>query len=282
MATISSNKITKAVTSVLTDMMGPKRGSLAPDVSASWQQIRDASALIQPTVWSVYQKLVAKQIKVDIDASDEPAMACLKGHHLKPYKVLGEGVHGTVWLTKSTDGKHKEVESVVKVGNVELDNHPTVTRHYDRARREFAISKAAGELGVSPKVFDSFFCCANDDSCYYVIVMEYVPGVDLRTWKNRATPENIENMRLKMLEKTRILREAGIEHFDLHEGNVIVTPYEEPVIIDFSLAQWINVSDFDDDEDSVQRIFSKTQTLDQIVKYVAKHLIHKNVIKFVS
>lgn len=280
MATISSDKITRAVTSVLTDMMGEKRGSLAPSVSASWQQIRDASALIQPIVWSVYQKLVAKQIRVEIDAGEEPAMACLRGQDLKPYKVLGEGIHGTVWLTKRTDGKSTKIESVVKVGNVELDNHPTVTRHYDRARREFAISKAAGDLGISPKVFDSFFCCANDDSCYYVIVMEYVPGVDLRTWKNRATPEAIDQMRLKMLEKTRLLREAGIEHYDLHEGNVIITPYDEPVIIDFSLAQWINISDFDDDEDSVQRIFSKTQTIDQIVKYVAKHLINKKVIKF--
>jgi predicted Ser/Thr protein kinase len=280
MATISSDKITRAVTAVLTDMMGPKRGALAPEVSATWKQIRDASALIQPTVWAVYQKLVAKQIKVDIDSHEEPAMACLKGQPLKPYKVLGEGVHGTVWLTKRTDGKKGQTEMVVKVGNVELDNHPTVTRHFDRARREFAISKAAGELGVSPKVFDSFFCCANDDSCYYVIVMEYVPGVNLKTWKSQASPEDIDNMRLKMLQKTAILREAGIEHYDLHEGNVIVTPYDEPVVIDFSLAQWINISDFDDDEDSVQRIFSKTQTIDQIVKYVAKHLIHKQIIQF--
>jgi len=242
-----------------------KPGVPAPASGASPQQLDMVCGLLKRLVWKAYQARVVKKVRVTIDASDEPDVACLKG--MQPHKVLGKGIHGAAWLMK-------DAKTVAKVGEVYLEKEHSVTRDFDRARREFAIARAAGEAGVAPAVKDAFFCCSNDDACYYVIVMEYVPGTDLHTWNKTASAAKKADMRERLLRRTAKLLEAGIEHMDLHAGNVMVTPAGDPVIIDFSLAAWARRgTDGAEDADSVNRIYSKTESMEDIVRYVAHTLI---------
>ena len=258
---------------VVSDLLGPKLGTPAPKYRGSEDHLAMTSSLIEEIVWREYQKVVAKKVRVGIDSSDDPLLACLKGQNLVPVKMLGKGSYGAVWLTSDKN-------TVVKIGNVSLEPDPPTSRNFDRVQREFQISRAAGELGVSPKIFDAFLCCANDGSCFYVIIMEFVPGVDLHTWNKKASTQQKQAMRQKLLRHTAALADAGIEHLDLHDGNVLVRDADdEPVIVDFGLASWARLRSTEDD-DQVNRIFSRTESMSETVRYVAKCLLVKGVIKF--
>ena len=250
-----------------------KPGVPAPQSAATAYQLDIVCGLVKRLVWKEYQARVIRKVRTTIDASADPDAACLKG--LQPHKVLGKGIHGSAWLLK-------DEKTVAKVGEVVLEKEHSVTRDFDRARREFAISRAAGEAGVAPKVKDTFFCCSTDDACYYVIVMDYVPGVDLHTWNKTANAQKKIEMRERLLRRTARLLEAGIEHMDLHDGNIIVTPSGDPVIIDFSLADWARKTDGKEDADSINRIYSKTESMEDIVRYVALTLLSNGTVKLNS
>lgn len=268
-ATIDLKALRKAIASAI---KGMRPGQPAPRVSATPEQIKHVVDLTRRAFLKEYQaaelRTVAKHFGEGMSAED----GCLKATD-GPFTKVAEGVYGSAWLTK-------DKTRIFKIGKVYLvdDVGHSVTESFDNARREFAIGRKAADLGVGPKVHDSYFCCSTDDACYFVIVMDNVAGVTLKKWLKSASKSERENMRGAILDKVAVLNEAGIEHADLHSKNVLVTSDGNPYIIDYGLASWASY-ERKWDVDMVNRTFSDTVNLDDVAYYVATVLIFRGDVK---
>ena len=106
---------------------------------------------------------------------------------------------------------------------------------------EFEISRIAGNLGVGPKILDTYTCCSDGGSCYYVLYMELVQGHPLCEWFDLA-PSTEAKSKVKQLldEMMELLHKNGIIHNELHCNNIIVvgkgTKDEDVKIIDYGRA----------------------------------------------
>jgi tRNA A-37 threonylcarbamoyl transferase component Bud32 len=112
-------------------------------------------------------------------------------------------------------------------------------------QNEVEISKIAGELGVGPKIYDTYVCVNDANStCYGIIYMEYVKGVTLTDFLYKYYSKgNVATIRRLLEEKINKLHNAGILHSDLHSDNVMVimqgSEVKDVVIIDFGFSQYI-------------------------------------------
>lgn len=97
-----------------------------------------------------------------------------------------------------------------------------------RFNREYAYAKAAGNLGVGPRVYNRG---KNGDYLWYTMDMlngytlaNYMTGLPTLTSLSNAQKRNIKGIiNRNLTNKVRRLHNAGIAHMDLHEGNIIVT-----------------------------------------------------------
>lgn len=270
MATIDVKALKKGVREALKHM-SDHPGEPAPDTRADYGQILAASGMISDIFKREFQAHMLREVRKTFEG-DEPTPGCLKASD-GPFTAVGKGVQGSTWLTK-------DKKRLFKVGKVGLREEHGLTRKFEEARTEFAISEAAGDLGFGPKVHDAYFCCDEyQNDCYYVILMDYVPGKSLWEWHRKASPSKREAMRKEVLDMVHRLNDAGIEHADLHAENVIVSSETgRPIIIDYGMASWARAERVKD-ELSINRFFSETSTLQDTAEYVAKILIQKGLIK---
>lgn len=269
-STIDVGALKKGVRAALKHM-AKNPGKPAPDVKADYHQILAAAGMISDIFLREFQQQTLRAVRKTFEG-DDPSPGCLKAAD-GPFTKVDEGVQGCTWLTK-------DKKRIFKVGKVSLRESHGLTRKYEEARMEFAITKAAGDLRIGPKVHDAYFCCdQGKDQCYYVILMDFVPGKSLWKWHKTASPAKRTAMRKKLLNLVRSLNDAGIEHADLHAENVIVSgESEHPVIIDYGMASWTKLERAKD-RLSIDRFFSDTTTLQDTMEHVAKLMIHSGDIK---
>ena len=270
MATIDLRALKKAIGPAI-KKMNESLGAPAPKVAASHEQILAVAGMVTYEFNKQFQQSMLREVRTFF--SGKHPSRCLDAAD-GPFKKLGEGVQGTVWLTKDR-------KRAFKIGYIGLRDDHGISRKFEETRTEFAITEAAAGLGIGPKVIDTYFCC-NDthDHCYYVLGMEFVPGKSLWEWSKKASAASKEEMRQKLLKLVRRLNDAGIEHADLHANNVIVSEQTgEPVIIDYGMASWAKAERLKD-KLSINRFFSDTTTLADAAYYVARILISDGIVKF--
>ncbi|MCX8204142.1 MAG: serine/threonine protein kinase [Candidatus Nezhaarchaeota archaeon] len=96
--------------------------------------------------------------------------------------------------------------------------------------REFVALKRVVEVGVSAPTPIARF--------KHALVTSKIEGDLLQRTRALADPEGFFNELMRNV--STALKEAGVVHGDLSEYNIIVTPREEPLIIDWP--QWLSVS----------------------------------------
>ena len=102
---------------------------------------------------------------------------------------------------------------------------------------EIKISRIAGELEIGPKVI----MASKDKNNRGILVMSRVEGVTLDKYHQRyrrsVTDEFNQKVNDSINRQTGRLLEAGVNHGDLHKGNVIVNNRGEVTIIDYGFAE---------------------------------------------
>jgi tRNA A-37 threonylcarbamoyl transferase component Bud32 len=98
-------------------------------------------------------------------------------------------------------------------------------------RKEVTLHTQAGELGVAPKVIDSFI-----DNKHGYIVMEAISGPDFKSLS--AAPGDHKKKAEDALAKIFLLHDNNILHGDLNKLDNIIydEKKKEPFLIDFGLA----------------------------------------------
>jgi tRNA A-37 threonylcarbamoyl transferase component Bud32 len=112
-------------------------------------------------------------------------------------------------------------------------------------QNEVKICRAAGELGVGPKIYDTYVCVNDANStCYGIIYMDYVKGITLTDFLYKYYSKgNILVIRRLLEEKINKMHNAGILHSDLHTDNVMILmeggEVKDVKIIDFGFSMFI-------------------------------------------
>jgi serine/threonine protein kinase len=194
-------------------------------------------SLLAETVKSAYMQTLIGEVRERFEKSSDG----LRAFEGRDAEELSHGADGYVYkLPDGTVAKlgdilhHEQIPSTAPLCQVAIGLRPTLPNpHMERAKLEIRMATAAGKLGVSPKVRDSFFCCS-PMKCYYVIILERVDGPILHKWLASAAQADKEAMYKKIDSLLDKLHQAGIVHNDLHQGNIIIDKSGNPLIVDFS------------------------------------------------
>lgn len=148
---------------------------------------------------------------------------------LGPYKLLqslGRGGQAEVFLAEDS---RLERKVALKVFSTPADrSNPAIKRF----RREALAASVLDHPGIC-----TVYEAAEADGLSY-IAMRYIPGVTLLSAVSQGTKSIPRTTRLieRLARALHAAHEAGLIHRDVKPGNVIVTPEDEPVILDFGLA----------------------------------------------
>jgi serine/threonine protein kinase len=152
---------------------------------------------------------------------------CVKG--LKVKRVLGEGTFGAV-VAVCRGRKCKYVLKVQRINPPKRRSSIVLTpRSFED---EVAVSKKAGELGISPRVCDSWVC---DEHGY--ILMKRVFGKTLfDVLKNAPTLHKTQQLKARALVKLKKAHDNGLLHRDIHSLNIMVKEHTgEVMFLDWGL-----------------------------------------------
>ena len=160
-------------------------------------------------------------------------MECVKFESIKQNlgEKLGRGMQAEIYHHKSDPTKVIKFFHKVKRGSDSLDYIDNVQA---RTNLEYTISKKAGELGVSPKIYDFAECKKNNVYDAY-LVMDKVVGHTVQTFAE------VDQYMPKVMHKLRKLREINIDHSDINSGNYMIgtiagNPTPDIYIIDYGSA----------------------------------------------
>lgn len=186
----------------------------------------------------IYRRILVYEIRDLIYKhipDDGQMQTCLKNPADAPrMEYIGGGEYGKVF-------KIDENRCVKFINLSEVLNN----LGYIDFRNEVAISKAAANLGVGPKIYDTYVCVNDANStCYGIVYMEYVKGVTLSDFLYKYYSKgNVGKVRHLLEDKINKLHNAGILHSDLHSDNVMVimegSEVKDVMIIDFGFSQYI-------------------------------------------
>ncbi|PMQ01613.1 MAG: protein kinase [Dictyoglomus sp. NZ13-RE01] len=145
----------------------------------------------------------------------------------KLIKKLGSGGMATVYLAKDLTNNN---QVAVKILHPQYCEDPQVVERFLRE------AKASSELDHPNivKVFDS-----GREEDYYFIVMEYVPGKDLKKILEEKGPLSYVYVKEIIKEVAKALDHAnqkGIVHRDIKPQNIMITPTGQVKLMDFGIA----------------------------------------------
>lgn len=106
----------------------------------------------------------------------------------------------------------------------------------ERFRREAIAASRIDHPNVAT-IFD-----VGESNGLAYIAMQFIPGTSLGSWAEGREQNWKEATRLlsKLAKTLAAIHSAGTLHRDIKPGNVMVTPEDEPVLVDFGLATWID------------------------------------------
>ena len=148
-------------------------------------------------------------------------------------KKIGEGAMANLYLARDSDGK----QSVIKVPRQSLKVDPVCLVAFEN------------ELRLAPYLADFSYACmpkvSNQESARF-LAMQYIEGVDLWSHLKERGPlseaETID-LAMKIVFAVARLHERQIVHLDLKLSNVMLTPSGEIRLIDFGLANHLDLPD---------------------------------------
>ena len=151
--------------------------------------------------------------------------------NIGPYKVLrelGRGAMGTVYLARQESLSR---DLAIKVLAAEFTRDQEFVARF---RREGLISSKLRHPNIV-QVFDY----SAQDNLYY-IAMEYVGPEDLQAYlrANHGRLPQAEAVRLmgQVLSALECAHEAGVTHRDVKPANILMSPRQDAVLTDFSIA----------------------------------------------
>lgn len=146
---------------------------------------------------------------------------------------LGEGGMANVYLAEDTI---LERLVAVKLLRLDLQHDPATVRRFQREAR--AITELSHPNIVA--VYD-----VQDDGDLQYLVMEYVPGPNLKTFIQEHYPlpyNQVVDLMRQILAAVAVAHRHGIIHRDLKPQNILVTPDNQIKIADFGIAVALNDS----------------------------------------
>jgi predicted Ser/Thr protein kinase len=171
--------------------------------------------------------------------SDSPTRRRLAGDTFGRYKILktlGEGAMGSVYLALDTQLNRKVALKIPKVDAKED------SRFIERFLREARSAATLSHPNICP-VYD----VGQIDGTHF-ITMAYIQGHSLSDFVNPDKPQRDRNVAYVVRRIALALNEAhvnGLVHRDIKPANVMIDQRNEPIIMDFGLARYI-----DDNEDA--------------------------------
>ncbi len=155
-----------------------------------------------------------------LDPSSQPSVVNLNGRTYTPVETIGSGFKAVVWravderardralkLALYDDYRERSYESELSRA-AKLEAHPVFARLEDAGRTQIALS-------------------SGDFDCV-MFVEEYVPGMSLRDFLRQRAQDVTASFLLAYVkaicEALSALRTHGLEHDDLHDGNIIISP----------------------------------------------------------
>ena len=171
---------------------------------------------------------------------DEPPRAIVSGGAIGPYRVereLGRGGMGSVYLARRADLSYDK-QVAIKLVRPDVGSQDLVAR--------FALETKILASLSHPNIAVLLDAGVNDDGRPY-IVMEYVDGVPLTEYADRA--------RLSISERVRLVRNvcAAVDHAhqklvvhrDIKPSNILVTAEGVPKLLDFGIAKLLTAGGLD-------------------------------------
>jgi serine/threonine protein kinase len=185
--------------------------------------------------------------------------------------LLGRGFYGAVYKVDSKTAVKVQLLSEGVFNDI--DTHLGI-KHRIAIEKEISIK--AGELGVGPKVYDSYVCCGKDNGCYMVMYMEYVKGETLEQLENTPGKEAaVEEAKELAKAKLQILHKHKILHGDVHRGNIWVSKSKsgklDVKLIDYGYARYFRDGAKIASNIELQRFDVKTPS--ELRRYVAVRLV---------
>lgn len=168
--------------------------------------------------------LIAKQLKLEVMAKlfDQPRALVLQRYRL--VRTLGAGASGTVY-----EAWDERLERAVALKLVRFAH----ASELDEAR---ALAKVTHRNVIA--VFDAERI--DDD---VVIVMEFIPGTNLRQWLAKRPPPRLLWRTLAAIGDALVaIHNAGLAHGDIKPENILVDPNNDVHVGDFGLARIASTS----------------------------------------
>jgi hypothetical protein len=214
--------------------------------------------------------------------------SCLKKYNI--IKQLSE--EGNKFLLKGN--------KAAKISNISLWDYKQKNELKSVINNEFKIAKKAEELGIGPKIYETFICFnEKDNTAYKVVITDFIKGEPLNDWLEKpdlsVTDKNlVYNIVKKKIEK---MHENGIIHNGLKymsSSNIILQIEKGNKIKDVFITDFNNSYDvkdkstweynkfIQDDRTILNRIKNNVisyNNADDVVNYVLSQLLkNKNII----
>jgi len=160
-------------------------------------------------------------------------------------ECLGQGGMGQAWLAEQIVERKHEHEViprfVLKVVPREVQNDSMAI---DKVRAEYL---KIINLNLKHPNICTLHPLAKDYSLGYVLVMEYIPGMNLRDYlyntpEKKLQPEEVVRLLMPIADAWDYAHKRNLIHRDIKPANIMVTPDGTPQIIDFGLAAQIRNS----------------------------------------
>jgi hypothetical protein len=177
---------------------------------------------------------------------------------------------------------------VAKVNLINLWAFKQRNEMKDTIENTFQLTKKACEIGLGPKVYDTFVCLNEKEDCaYYVIVTENIRGMLLEEWlKLDHTPEERQQVHDMVNRKIDLMHEHGIVHNSLWSSNIILKMSRNKVldiyITNFMRAyelEHMKNTNINEDKWILEHIKNERvdsySNADDVVQYVAIQLLAK-------
>lgn len=136
---------------------------------------------------------------------------------------LGSGAYGSAYSLCSKN-EEEPCEKIVKAQRIGIKSgikRTTFQLHMSNFKREVKMNSIASNLGVSPRLYDSFTCHNSNDEYYGVIIMDRW-DMTLGTYFRKFNMSLSNDMLKRLEQKIDALHKSGIYHGDLHAENVVV------------------------------------------------------------